>query len=156
MDIGTYEQRVRSDPCFICAFPAADPDYDHEVVLEDEERIAGLPPGVPCQSRRFHSLMAENGVSDLPKHDRARTADQLRQAIGRVARVSGAGEPALAESAHNGLTRRQDTEDEEDRGKAHGQDQPQGASRSRVRLSWKFAVARLPRVDQNSDHVPGA
>lgn len=42
MNIGAYEQRARSGPCFICAFLAGDPDYDHEVVLEDEDHIAFL------------------------------------------------------------------------------------------------------------------
>lgn len=170
MDIGAYEQRVRSGPCFICAFLAGDPDYDHGVVLEDEDHIAfldryptlpgkvlvapkrhlehiirdldeatylslmrfvrivaqaieatlpvertyiytlgsqqgnahlhwhiaGLPPGVPYQSQQFHSLMTENGVLDQPRHDRARTADQLRAAAQSIARDSGETSPGEA------------------------------------------------------------
>jgi histidine triad (HIT) family protein len=42
VDIDSYERRVRSGRCFICAFVAGDPEYAHECVYEDETHIAFL------------------------------------------------------------------------------------------------------------------
>jgi diadenosine tetraphosphate (Ap4A) HIT family hydrolase len=37
-----YLHRVRSGPCFVCAILAADPDYLHDNVYEDDDTIAFL------------------------------------------------------------------------------------------------------------------
>jgi histidine triad (HIT) family protein len=42
MDHDTYRTRVKSGPCFVCAFLAGDPAYAHETVLEDDENVAFL------------------------------------------------------------------------------------------------------------------
>jgi diadenosine tetraphosphate (Ap4A) HIT family hydrolase len=39
-DLAGYEERVRSGPCFVCAFLAGDPDYAHETVYDDGEHVA--------------------------------------------------------------------------------------------------------------------
>ena len=41
-DIEAYQRRVHSGPCFICAFLAGHPDYNHHVVYEDSATIAFL------------------------------------------------------------------------------------------------------------------
>ncbi|HKF18645.1 MAG TPA: HIT family protein [Candidatus Dormibacteraeota bacterium] len=42
MDLEAYERRVRSGPCFICAFLVGVPECAHERVYEDETHIAFL------------------------------------------------------------------------------------------------------------------
>ncbi|MGH3313134.1 MAG: HIT family protein [Streptomyces sp.] len=42
MDLRAYEERMRSGPCFVCAFVAGDPDFRHETVYEDDDHIAFL------------------------------------------------------------------------------------------------------------------
>ena len=41
-DIHAYEQRVRTGPCFVCAFLDGHPGYRHHVVYEDDGTIAFL------------------------------------------------------------------------------------------------------------------
>ncbi|MGN9907632.1 HIT family protein [Phytohabitans sp. LJ34] len=41
-DFEAYGRRVREGPCFVCAFVAGRPDYQHHSVYEDEHTIAFL------------------------------------------------------------------------------------------------------------------
>src|SRR5262245_18157838 len=41
-DADAYKSRVLSGPCFVCAFLAGDPDYQHHKVYEDDVTIAFL------------------------------------------------------------------------------------------------------------------
>ena len=67
MDVEAYEQRVRSRPCFICAFLSGDPDYEHEVVLEDEDHIAFLDryPTLPGKLLVAPKRHLEHVIRDL-------------------------------------------------------------------------------------------
>lgn len=42
MDLAEYERRVRAGPCFVCAFLAGEPGYEHVLVYEDEAHVAFL------------------------------------------------------------------------------------------------------------------
>lgn len=41
-DFAQYARRVGEGPCFVCAFLAGDPDYQHHLVHEDDDSIAFL------------------------------------------------------------------------------------------------------------------
>jgi diadenosine tetraphosphate (Ap4A) HIT family hydrolase len=41
-DSDAYQERVRTGPCFVCAFRAGHPDYRHHLVYEDDVTIAFL------------------------------------------------------------------------------------------------------------------
>jgi diadenosine tetraphosphate (Ap4A) HIT family hydrolase len=41
-DAATYEERVRTGPCFICAMLAGEPGYRHHLVFEDDTCVAFL------------------------------------------------------------------------------------------------------------------
>jgi diadenosine tetraphosphate (Ap4A) HIT family hydrolase len=41
-DFGQYGRRVRDGPCFVCAFLAGHPDYQHHALYEDEDTVAFL------------------------------------------------------------------------------------------------------------------
>jgi diadenosine tetraphosphate (Ap4A) HIT family hydrolase len=43
--------------------------------------VAPLPPGVPYQQQQFHTLMAENGVLDLPEDAMANLARRIGAAL---------------------------------------------------------------------------
>ncbi|MEV4625809.1 HIT family protein [Micromonospora sp. NPDC049523] len=40
MDLAAYETRVRTGPCFVCAYLSGDPEYRHELVYDDGEHVA--------------------------------------------------------------------------------------------------------------------
>jgi hypothetical protein len=40
--------------------------------------VAPLPPGVPYEQQQFEALRAENGVLDIPEHERAAFAARVR------------------------------------------------------------------------------
>ena len=42
MDMAGYERRVRSQQCFVCAFLAGEPGYEHHTVFDDGEHVAFL------------------------------------------------------------------------------------------------------------------
>ena len=42
MDIAAYERRSRAGRCFICAFLAGEPGYEHERLYEDKAHVAFL------------------------------------------------------------------------------------------------------------------
>lgn len=67
MHAESYERRVRSGQCFVCAFLGGHPDYRHEIVLEDDEHVAFLDrwptlPGKVLVAPRQH---IEHVVRDL-------------------------------------------------------------------------------------------
>jgi diadenosine tetraphosphate (Ap4A) HIT family hydrolase len=41
-DIEKYLRRVRGGPCFVCAFLAGQPDYQHHAVYEDDKTVGFL------------------------------------------------------------------------------------------------------------------
>ncbi|WP_230424198.1 HIT family protein [Streptomyces radicis] len=43
--------------------------------------VAGLPPGVPYEQQQYHALMAENGVLEPTREEKAALADRLRAAF---------------------------------------------------------------------------
>ncbi|WP_084654701.1 NUDIX domain-containing protein [Nocardia altamirensis] len=88
MDMDDYEQRVRSQQCFVCAFLAGEPGYAHHTVLDDGEhvgflnRFPTLPGSVLVVPRRH----VEDVVADLTIEQYLR----LQSAVHRVARAVGA------------------------------------------------------------------
>ena len=42
MDITTYFAAAQSEGCFVCAFLAGDPAYQHETIYEDQDHVAFL------------------------------------------------------------------------------------------------------------------
>ncbi|WP_280426399.1 methyltransferase domain-containing protein [Nocardia carnea] len=85
MDLASYERRVRSEQCFVCAFLAGEPGYEHHMVFDDGEHVAFLNryptlPGYVLVVPRRH---VEDVVGDL-------TAEQylrLQSVVHRVARA---------------------------------------------------------------------
>ncbi|MFF1957802.1 HIT family protein [Streptomyces sp. NPDC058220] len=67
MDLPSYEARVRSGPCFVCAFLAGDPAYRHETVHEDEEHVAFLDrwPTLPGKVLVAPKAHIEHAVREL-------------------------------------------------------------------------------------------
>jgi histidine triad (HIT) family protein len=67
MDLGAYEARARSGPCFVCAFVAGDPEFSHETVHEDGEHIAFLDryPTLPGKVLVAPKRHIEHVVRDL-------------------------------------------------------------------------------------------
>jgi diadenosine tetraphosphate (Ap4A) HIT family hydrolase len=41
-DFAAYSRRVHGGPCFVCAFLAGHPDYNHHMVYEDDDTVAFL------------------------------------------------------------------------------------------------------------------
>jgi diadenosine tetraphosphate (Ap4A) HIT family hydrolase len=41
-DLASYEQRVRTGPCFICAFLGGEPGYEHVLLYDDGAHVAFL------------------------------------------------------------------------------------------------------------------
>ncbi|GAA3084855.1 hypothetical protein GCM10020000_84150 [Streptomyces olivoverticillatus] len=74
MDLGAYTERARTGPCFICAFLAGHPDYEHHVIAQDGEHVAFLDrwptlPGKVLVAPRAH---LEHVVRDLDEPAYAR------------------------------------------------------------------------------------
>ncbi len=67
MDLGSYVERARSGPCFVCAFLAGHPDYPHETVFEDEHHVAFLDrwPTLPGKVLVAPKAHVEHAVRDL-------------------------------------------------------------------------------------------
>ncbi|WP_329072531.1 HIT family protein [Streptomyces sp. NBC_01429] len=67
MDLGTYEQRARGGPCFVCSFVAGDPAYAHETVYEDDAHVAFLDryPTLPGKVLVAPKAHVEHVVRDL-------------------------------------------------------------------------------------------
>jgi diadenosine tetraphosphate (Ap4A) HIT family hydrolase len=85
MDMDEYVQRVRSGRCFVCAIVGGDPEYEHEVVLDDGECIAFLNNyptlyGYVLVSPKRH---AEHVVRDMSLDEYLR----LQAVVYRVARA---------------------------------------------------------------------
>lgn len=85
MDLADYERRVRSGRCFICAFLAGEPGYEHELVYDDGCIAAFLSryptqPGYTLVVPRRH---VEDVVRDL-------TPDEYLALQAVVHRVAGA------------------------------------------------------------------
>lgn len=66
-DLAAYEARARSGPCFVCATVARRPEYQHEVVCEDESHIAFLDrwPTLPAKVLVAPKAHLEHVVADL-------------------------------------------------------------------------------------------
>ncbi|MGA5134239.1 HIT family protein [Streptomyces olivoreticuli] len=67
MDLGSYTERTRTGPCFICAFLSGHPGYEHHVIAQDGEHVAFLDrwptlPGKVLVAPRQH---LEHVVRDL-------------------------------------------------------------------------------------------
>ncbi|WP_230689658.1 HIT family protein [Catellatospora paridis] len=87
MDLAAYERRIRSGKCFICAFLAGEPGYEHQLVYDDGTHAAFLSryptqPGYTLVVPRRH---VEDVVRDL-------TTDEylaLQAVVHRIARAVG-------------------------------------------------------------------
>jgi histidine triad (HIT) family protein/ATP adenylyltransferase len=84
--------RSRRGPCFVCAFLAGDPDYRHELLYDDGERIAFLDryptmPGRVIVAPRDH---LEHVVRDLDRNAYL----SLQDVVYRVARAVEAAVPS--------------------------------------------------------------
>jgi histidine triad (HIT) family protein len=85
MDLAAYEARARRGPCFVCAFLAGDPGYEHELLLDDGDHVAFLDryptlPGRTIVAPRAH---VEHVFRDLD-HD---AYLRLQEVVYRVARA---------------------------------------------------------------------
>lgn len=85
MDLAEYEARARRGPCFVCAFLAGDPGYEHELLLDDGDHVAFLDryptlPGRTIVAPRAH---VEHVFRDLD-HD---AYLRLQEVVYRVARA---------------------------------------------------------------------
>ncbi|MGW5732643.1 MULTISPECIES: HIT family protein [Streptomyces] len=67
MDLEAYMERSRSGPCFLCAFVAKDPAFDHHTVYEDDDHIAFLDrwPTLPGKLLVAPKAHVEHVVRDL-------------------------------------------------------------------------------------------
>lgn len=85
MDMAAYATRVRSGPCFVCAFLAGDPDYRHDLVFDDGENVAFLDRYPTMLGRTIVAPRShlEHLVRDL---DRAAYL-RLQDVVYRVARA---------------------------------------------------------------------
>jgi histidine triad (HIT) family protein/ATP adenylyltransferase len=91
-DIDGYVARSRRGPCFVCAFLAGDPDYRHDLLYDDGERVAFLDryptmPGRVIVAPREH---LEHVVRDLDRDAYL----SLQDVIYRVARAVEAAVPS--------------------------------------------------------------
>ncbi|MBF6341612.1 methyltransferase domain-containing protein [Nocardia abscessus] len=85
MDLAGYERRVRAEQCFVCAFLAGEPGYEHHTVFDDGEHVAFLNryptlPGYVLVVPRRH---VEDVVGDLTTEQYLR----LQSVVHRVARA---------------------------------------------------------------------
>lgn len=67
MDLVGYARRVRDGPCFVCAFLAGEPGYEHVLLYDDGAHVAFLNryptlPGYALVAPRRH---VEDVVGDL-------------------------------------------------------------------------------------------
>ena len=88
LDLAAYERRVRSGPCFICAFLDGVPGYEHELLYDDGAHAAFLSryptmPGYTLVVPREH---VEDVVRDLTPEAYLR----LQAVVHKVARAVGA------------------------------------------------------------------
>ncbi|AJT61790.1 hypothetical protein T261_0098 [Streptomyces lydicus] len=67
MDLAVYAARARTGPCFVCAYLAGNPHYQHEAVYEDEAHVAFLDqwPTVPGKVLVAPKAHIEHVVRDL-------------------------------------------------------------------------------------------
>ncbi|MFC1428529.1 HIT family protein [Streptacidiphilus sp. N1-12] len=67
MDLDTYFAAAQQPGCFVCAFLAGDPEYQHETVYEDEDHIAFLDrwPTLPGKILVCPRAHLEHVVRDL-------------------------------------------------------------------------------------------
>ncbi|MGW4325842.1 GDSL-type esterase/lipase family protein [Nocardia sp. NPDC004573] len=85
MDLAAYEQRVRSEGCFVCAFLEGRPGHEHHMVYDDGEHVAFLNKyptlfGYVLVVPRRH---VEDVVADLTPQQYLR----LQSAVHKVARA---------------------------------------------------------------------
>ena len=85
MDLAAYEARARRGPCFVCAFLAGDPGYEHELLLDDGDHVAFLDryPTLPGRTILAPRAHVEHLFRDLD-HD---AYLRLQDAVYRVARA---------------------------------------------------------------------
>ncbi|WP_068056247.1 GNAT family N-acetyltransferase [Nocardia xishanensis] len=91
MDLATYEQRVRSEDCFVCAFLEGKPGYEHHMVYDDGEHVAFLNKyptlfGYALVVPRRH---VEDVVADLTPHQYLRLQSAVHKVARAVAAVTG-------------------------------------------------------------------
>jgi diadenosine tetraphosphate (Ap4A) HIT family hydrolase len=89
VDIESYERRVRSGPCFICALVAGDPEYDHERVYEDDAHVAFLDAYPTLRGRVLVAPKrhVEHVVRDLDEDDFVRLLALVRRVALAVERA---------------------------------------------------------------------
>ncbi|MEU6935010.1 HIT family protein [Streptomyces sp. NPDC046374] len=90
-DLDAYETRARTGPCFVCAFLDGDPDYEHELVYEDDDHVAFLDrwPTLPGKVLVAPKVHVEHVVSGF-------TEDRYTRMMQTVRRVALAVEEVLA------------------------------------------------------------
>jgi histidine triad (HIT) family protein len=83
MDLESYAKRARNGPCFVCAFLAGEPGYEHETVYEDERHVAFLSkyPTLPGYTLVAPKAHIEHAVRDLDEEAYLR----LMRVVRRVA-----------------------------------------------------------------------
>ncbi|MEU2514506.1 HIT family protein [Streptomyces syringium] len=66
-DLEAYDERAQRGPCFVCAFLSGRPDYQHEMVFEDEDHVAFLDrwPTLPGKLLVAPKRHLEHVVRDL-------------------------------------------------------------------------------------------
>ncbi|MFE7028857.1 HIT family protein [Streptomyces sp. NPDC057621] len=91
IDLEAYMVRVRSGPCFVCAFLAGHPDYWHETVFEDRDHVAFLDkwPTVPGKVLVAPKAHVEHVVRDLDEAAYLRLMQTVRAVALAVESVCG-------------------------------------------------------------------
>ncbi|WUN22224.1 HIT family protein [Streptomyces sp. NBC_00316] len=81
MDLEAYEARVRSGPCFVCAFVAGATGSQHVTVYEDEWHVAFLDryPTVPGKVLVAPKAHIEHAVRDLDEAEYLRLMAVVRK-----------------------------------------------------------------------------
>ncbi|UAK30709.1 methyltransferase domain-containing protein [Nocardia asteroides] len=85
MDLAGYERRVRAEQCFVCAFLAGEPGYEHHTVFDDGEHVAFLNryPTLPAYVLVVPRRHVEDVVGDLTTEQYLR----LQSVVHRIARA---------------------------------------------------------------------
>ncbi|WP_199523778.1 HIT family protein [Micromonospora craterilacus] len=87
MDLAAYERRARSKRCFVCAFLAGEPGFEHEVLHDDGAHVAFLSR-YPTM-RGYTLVVPRQHVEDVVRDLTPEEYLSLQAVVHRVARAVG-------------------------------------------------------------------
>ncbi|MEV6816748.1 HIT family protein [Micromonospora sp. NPDC051296] len=87
MDLAAYERRARSQRCFVCAFLAGEPGFEHEVLHDDGAHVAFLSR-YPTM-RGYTLVVPRRHVEDVVRDLTPEEYLSLQAVVHRVARAVG-------------------------------------------------------------------